>query len=238
MADQLKTLEKKLKVSFKDQELLRTALTHRSYLNENRDFHLPHNERLEFLGDAVLELIVTDHLYRTYDKPEGELTSWRSALVRGEKLAVLSERLGIGKALLMSKGEEKSGGRDRPALLANAFEAITGAMYLDQGYDVTKEFVDRTVISELEQIIKDESHRDAKSKLQEVSQDAVGLTPKYRLREEAGPDHDKRFTVAVVVGDNELGTGQGSSKQQAEQQAAEKALKGEPKKKLQQQTKK
>lgn len=232
MADQLKTLEKKLGTKFKDEELLRTALTHRSYLNENRDFHLPHNERLEFLGDAVLELIVTDHLYNTYDNPEGDLTSWRSALVRGEKLAVLSERLGIGKALLMSKGEEKSGGRDRAGLLANAFEAVTGAMYLDQGYDVTKEFVHKTVVAELPKIIKNELHRDAKSKLQEVTQEAVGLTPRYKVREETGPDHDKRFTVAVVVNDNELGTGQGSSKQQAEQRAAETALKGEPKKKL------
>lgn len=233
MADQLKALEKKLGVRFSDPALLKTALTHRSYLNENRDFELPHNERLEFLGDAVLELIVTDHLYREYDKPEGELTSWRSALVRGEKLCVLADRLGIGKVLLMSKGEEKSGGRDRPALLANAFEAVTGAMYLDQGYDATKEFVHRTVIAELPKIIQDESHRDAKSKLQEVTQEAVGQTPRYRVREETGPDHDKRFTVAVVVGDNELGIGHGSSKQQAEQQAAEQALKGEPKQILQ-----
>lgn len=238
MADQLKTLEKKIGVKFKDEELLRTALTHRSYLNENRDFHLPHNERLEFLGDAVLELIVTDHLYNIYDNPEGDLTSWRSALVRGEKLAVLSERLGIGKALLMSKGEEKSGGRDRAGLLANAFEAVTGAMYLDQGYDVTKEFVHKTVVAELPKIIKNELHRDAKSKLQEVTQEAVGLTPRYKVREETGPDHDKRFTVAVVVEDNELGTGQGSSKQQAEQRAAETALKGEPKKILQKAIKK
>ncbi len=232
MPDITKKLSKKLGVPFEDQDLLTQALVHRSYLNENRDFKLPHNERLEFLGDAVLELVVTDHLYRTYENPEGDLTSWRSAVVRGEKLAVLAERLDVGAALLMSRGEEKSGGRTRPMLLANAFEAIVGAMYLDQGYDVTKEFIHRTVIAELPKIIKRNLDRDAKSRLQEVAQEAVGLTPKYRVREETGPDHDKRFTVAVLVGDNELGTGDGSSKQQAEQRAAEAALKGNPKQKL------
>lgn len=234
MPDTPKKLEKKLGVTFADKDLLTQAVVHRSYLNENRDFALPHNERLEFLGDAVLELVVTDHLYRTYENPEGDLTSWRSAVVRGEKLAVLADRLGVGGALLMSRGEEKSGGRTRPMLLANAFEAIVGAMYLDQGYDVTKEFIDRTVIAELPKIIKQNLDRDAKSKLQEVAQEAVGLTPKYRVREESGPDHDKRFTVAVLVGDNELGIGSGSSKQQAEQRAAEQAFKGDPKAKLRQ----
>jgi ribonuclease-3 len=228
-----KKLEKKLGVTFADKDLLTQALVHRSYLNENRSFALPHNERLEFLGDAVLELVVTDHLYRTYENPEGDLTSWRSAVVRGEKLAVLSERLDVGQALLMSRGEEKSGGRTRQALLANAFEAIVGAMYLDQGYDVTKDFIHRTVISELPEIIDQNLDRDAKSKLQEVAQEAVGLTPRYKVVEETGPDHDKRFTVTVSVGDNELGSGSGSSKQQAEQQAAEQALKRDPKKKLQ-----
>lgn len=232
MSETTKKLAKQLGVSFADQDLLTQALVHRSYLNENRDFALPHNERLEFLGDAVLELVVTDHLYRTYDNPEGDLTSWRSAVVRGEKLAVLAERLGVGAALLMSRGEEKSGGRTRPMLLANAFEAIVGAIYLDQGYDAAKGFIHRTVIAELPKIIKRNLDRDAKSRLQEVAQEAVGRTPRYRVREESGPDHDKRFTVAVLVGDNELGTGHGSSKQQAEQRAAETALKGNPKAKL------
>ncbi len=227
-----KKLEKKLGVTFADKDLLTQALVHRSYLNENRDFGLPHNERLEFLGDAVLELVVTDHLYRTYENPEGDLTSWRSAVVRGEKLAVLAERLGVGQALLMSRGEEKSGGRTRSALLANAFEAIVGAMYLDQGYDVAKEFIHRTVVAELPEIITQNLDRDAKSRLQEVAQETVGLTPRYKVLEETGPDHDKRFTVAVSVGDNELGTGSGSSKQQAEQGAAEQALEGDVKKKL------
>lgn len=227
-----KKLETQLGVTFADKDLLTQALVHRSYLNENRSFNLPHNERLEFLGDAVLELAVTDHLYRTYENPEGDLTSWRSAVVRGEKLAVLAERLGVGDALLMSRGEEKSGGRTRSALLANAFEAIVGAMYLDQGYDVAQEFIHRTVIAELPEIIKQNLDRDAKSKLQEVAQETVGLTPRYRVIEESGPDHDKRFTVAVSVGDNELGTGSGSSKQQAEQGAAEQALQGDVKKKL------
>jgi ribonuclease-3 len=230
--DATKKLAKKLGVTFADKDLLTQALVHRSYLNENRDFRLPHNERLEFLGDAVLELVVTDHLYRTYENPEGDLTSWRSAVVRGEKLAVLADRLGVGGVLLMSRGEEKSGGRTRPMLLANAFEAIVGAMYLDQGYDVTKEFIHRTVVAELPKIITQNLDRDAKSLLQEVAQEAVGLTPRYKVTEETGPDHDKHFTVAVSVGDNELGVGSGSSKQQAEQGAAEQALKGNPKQKL------
>lgn len=217
-------LQKKLKVRFKDDQLLTQALVHRSYLNENRDFALPHNERLEFLGDAVLELIVTDHLYRTYPNPEGELTSWRSALVRGEMLATLAERLGVGQVLLMSRGEEKSGGRTRHVLLANALEALIGAIYLDQGYDAAKDFVHHTVIKELPAIIAGNKHRDPKSELQEIAQEKLGVTPRYEVRDTNGPDHDKVFTVAVLISDTAVAEGQGSSKQQAEQAAAEAAL--------------
>ncbi len=224
MPDSLAAVQKRLGVSFVDESLLRSALVHRSYLNENRDFGLPHNERLEFLGDAVLELVVTDHLYRTYDYPEGELTSLRSALVRGERLAIVATELGLGKALLMSRGEAKSGGRERSALLANAFEAVVGALYLDQGYDAAKRFIHAQVVTVLEEIIEQESHRDAKSQLQEIAQDRTGKTPRYRVLDEHGPDHAKHFTVAVNVGDNTVGEGKGTSKQQAERAAAEDAL--------------
>lgn len=227
MSDRLQDLQKRLEVSFKDQTLLQTALVHRSYLNENRDFKLPHNERLEFLGDAVLELIVTDHLYTTYPNPEGDLTSWRSALVRGDMLAVVSGELGIGEALQMSKGEEKSGGRERAQLLANACEAVIGAIYLDQGYDVTKDFVHRVLVPKLPEIIKEGSDRDPKSSLQEKAQEKRNQTPKYAVTSESGPDHDKRFTVEVRLGDTVVGTGHGTSKQTAQQEAARAALEGD-----------
>lgn len=226
MSDPLQTLQQNLGVTFSDQSLLRTALVHRSYLNENRSFSLPHNERLEFLGDAVLELIVTDHLYNTYDNPEGDLTSWRSALVRGDMLAVVAEELGVGDALMMSKGEEKSGGRNRSQLLANACEAIIGAVYLDQGYDTAKELVHRVIIPRLPEIIKEGSDRDPKSVLQEKAQEKFNQTPEYTVTSETGPDHDKRFTIDVKLGDNVVGTGKGTSKQQAQQEAAKAALKG------------
>lgn len=222
----LGTLQKALGLRFKDADLFRSSLVHRSYLNENRDFALPHNERLEFLGDAVLELVVTDHLYRTYDKPEGELTSLRSALVRTEHLAEVAGGLGLGQALLMSKGEEKSGGRERPALLANACEAVIGAIYLDQGYDAVSRFIHQRIISALEGIIEQESHRDPKSLLQEVAQEQFSKTPRYKVLEATGPDHAKSFTVAVRVGDNVVGEGKGDSKQEAERSAAEAALHG------------
>jgi len=220
----LPALAKKLGVIFDDPDLLRTALVHRSYLNEHRSFELPHNERLEFLGDAVLELVVTRHLYDGYPNPEGELTSWRSALVRGDMLGKLGAKLDLGEELLMSRGEAKSGGRKRPQLLANAFEAIIGAIYLDQGYDVAAAFIERLVLPELPSIIKGKLDRDAKSQLQEVAQRLHNVTPRYKLESSAGPDHAKHFTVGVYLGDNKLAEGDGASKQQAEQAAAEAAL--------------
>ena len=228
MADAVQKLQKRLEVEFKDLTLLRQALVHRSYLNENRDFELAHNERLEFLGDAVLELIVTDHLYRTYEEPEGELTSWRSALVRGEHLAVVARELDLGSALLMSRGEEKSGGRDREALLANAFEAVIGALYVDQGYEPAKEMVHRLLMPRLPKIIEQNLHRDAKSRLQEIVQEQHGVTPNYQVMASTGPDHEKRFTVGAFVGKKKISEGQGTSKQSAEQDAAQAALTGWP----------
>lgn len=218
-------LGKRLGVTFKNDKLLTQALVHRSYLNEHRDFELPHNERLEFLGDAVLELIVTEYLYAEYDNPEGELTSWRSALVRGDMLAVVAEKLKVGEALLMSRGEEKSGGRTRTILLANAFEAVIGAMYLDRGYDTTRDFVQKVLIPKLPQIIAKDLHRDAKSRLQELAQEQLGITPRYEVLDSSGPDHAKHFTIGVFVGDNKLAEGDGASKQQAEQAAAKTAVK-------------
>ena len=226
MADQLQSLQTRLGVTFTDLTVLRTALVHRSYLNENRSFDLPHNERLEYLGDAVLELIVTDHLYRTYDNPEGDLTSWRSALVRGDMLAVVAVELGLGQALMMSRGEEKSGGRERAQLLANACESVIGAIYLDQGYDAAKEFVHRVLLPKLPDIISEGSDRDPKSSLQEVAQEKYNQTPQYSVTSESGPDHDKRFTVEVKLGDTVIGSGKGTSKQTAQQDAADNALKG------------
>ena len=223
MSDKL-GLQKRLGVTFQDESLLTQALVHRSYLNEHRDFPLPHNERLEFLGDAVLELVVTDYLYRTHDKPEGELTSWRSALVRGEMIGQLAQELGLGDALLMSRGEEKSGGRERIVLLANAYEAIIGAIYLDQGYEAAAGFIHRNLLPHLPEIISKKLDRDAKSQLQERSQQRYNVTPRYEVAAAEGPDHAKNFTVKVFLGEEEFGTGVGSSKQQAEQAAAEAAL--------------
>lgn len=224
MVDAIKALENALGVRFKNRDLLSTALTHRSYLNEHRTHHLPHNERLEFLGDAVLELVITEHLYATYPNPEGELTSWRSAVVRGEMLAKIAGPLGVGEALFMSRGEEKSGGRSRQALLANAFEALLGALYLDQGYDAAKELIHRHVVVLLPKIIASKQDRDPKSGLQEEAQDKFGVTPRYEILTSSGPDHAKEFTVGVFIRDHQVGQGSGASKQQAEQAAAAAAL--------------
>ena len=202
-----------------------SALTHRSYLNENRSFHLPNNERLEFLGDAVLELVSTEYLYLNYPHPEGELTNFRSALVNYRMLSEIASRLGIEKFLQMSKGESKDVGRARQVILANAIEAVIGAIYLDQGYDVAKEFILREVIVELPGIINKGAYLDPKSKLQEIVQERFGITPVYTVQSESGPDHDKVFVVGVNLNDRQIGIGTGPSKQEAEVSAAENALK-------------
>lgn len=220
----IEDLEKKIKIKFKNLDLLRTAVTHRSYLNENRGYKLDHNERLEFLGDAVLELIVTDYLYLNYPNPEGELTNWRAALVNKDMLSGVSRQLGVENFLLMSRGEAKDVGRAREYLLANAFEAIIGAIYLDRGYDSAKKFISENILSRLEDVIKSKLYIDPKSNFQEEAQARVGVTPSYRVISESGPDHDKKFIVGVYLEDEEVAQGEGNSKQQAQREAARAAL--------------
>lgn len=223
----IESLEKKLGVKFNNLDVLRQAVTHRSYLNEHRSYELEHNERLEFLGDAVLELVVTEYLYKNYPNPEGEMTNWRAALVNGEMLAKISKILGVEKYLLMSRGEAKDTGRARQYLLANAFESIVGAIYIDQkkeGYLKCQEFITKNVISELSEIIENKLYMDPKSRFQEEAQDKDGITPAYRVVSQSGPDHDKKFVVGVYLDDEKIAEGEGQSKQEAQRKAAEKAL--------------
>ena len=223
----IESLAKKLGVKFNNPNLLKQALTHRSYLNENRGKKIEHNERLEFLGDAVLELVVTEYLYNNYSNQEGELTNWRAALVNGEMLAKISKDLGVEEFLLMSKGEAKDMGRARQYLLANAFEAIVGAIYLDQaelGFVKAKEFIEKNLLGRLTDIIEKELYVDPKSRFQERSQEEVGVTPSYQVLEESGPDHDKRFVVGLYLQDELVAKGVGPSKQEAQKEAATKAL--------------
>lgn len=217
--------EKKLGVTFNNIELLVTALTHRSYVNEHKRSTKEHNERLEFLGDAVLELVVTDYLFSNYEEPEGILTSWRAALVRTESIGAAGEKLGYGELLRLSRGEKQGSPRARQQIMANAFEAITGAIYLDQGYDAAQKFIAANILSKLDQILKSGSWRDPKSYLQEAAQRVDGHTPVYKVLEEEGPDHDKTFTLGVYVGPKLMGKGSGPSKQVAQQIAAKEALK-------------
>lgn len=210
---------------FDDEELLITAFTHRSYLNEHRKSVKVHNERMEFLGDAVLELAVTEYLYQNYDQPEGILTNWRSALVRTESLSEAAHILGFEPYLRLSRGEKGGSKRARDQIMANAFEAVIGAIYLDRGYESARKFVEANVLSKLEDIIATDTWRDAKSHLQELVQSTEGVTPNYKVMSEDGPDHDKTFTVGVFVGDTLRGQGLGPSKQAAQQEAAIEALK-------------
>jgi ribonuclease-3 len=217
--------EKILGATFKNKELLRTAFTHRSYLNENRKLRMEHNERLEFLGDAVLELIVTEFLFAKYPgKPEGELTAFRSALVNANILSGLAEKLGMNNYLLLSRGEAKDTGRARQIILANVFEAVIGAIFLDRGYAAARKFVERVLLPMTDDIVTNKQWLDAKSHFQEKAQDIVGITPSYKTLSEVGPDHDKKFTVGVYLGSEKVAEGEGQSKQEAEQAAAEKAL--------------
>jgi len=209
---------------FQDIQLIITALTHRSYVNEHKKSVSEHNERLEFLGDAVLELVVTDYLYHNYSEPEGVLTSWRAALVRTESIGAAGVELGYEPLIRMSRGEKQGSDRARQQILANTFEAVTGAIYLERGYDDAAAFINKYIISKLDAILQSGSWRDAKSHLQEVSQRIDNQTPQYRVMEEDGPDHDKIFTLGVYVGDKLMGQGSGPSKQVAQQQAAQAAL--------------
>jgi len=209
---------------FKNIDLLVTALTHRSYVNEHRKSVSEHNERLEFLGDAVLELVVTDFLFNTYSEQEGILTSWRASLVRTESIGEAGQKLGYEPLVRMSRGEKNGGERARLQILANAFEALIGAIYLERGYDDAAVFITKHITSKLDTILAEGSWRDPKSHLQEVMQKVDGVTPRYIVLEEVGPDHDKVFTLGVYAGDRLVSKGVGPSKQSAQQEAAKAAL--------------
>jgi len=218
-------LEKKLEVQFNDKDLLVQAFAHRSYLNENSDFKLDNNERLEFLGDAILEHVVTEHLFLEYpEKPEGELTNLRAALVNSKMLFKLAKELGFNDYLLLSAGEIKENGKARQYILANTFEAFIGSLYLDQGIGACAKFIKKHLLKELPVIIKENLFKDSKSKFQERAQERAGITPAYRVLEEKGPDHKKTFTVGVYLNDELIAEGKGLSKQEAESEAAKKAL--------------
>jgi len=218
-------IEKIVGIKFKNENLIQEALTHRSYLNENREVDISHNERLEFLGDAVLELVVTEHLFNNYNNPEGELTNWRAALVKGENLAEVAAELNIEQFLRMSKGESRDMGRARKYRLANMVEAIIGAMYLDQGYEPVKKFIYENIILKLESIIRDKTYLDAKSYFQQKAQEEMQTTPHYEVIKEWGPDHDKIFRVGVFIDKTKIAEGEGASKQDAQREAAANGLK-------------
>jgi len=217
-------LEKKIEIKFKDKNLLRQSLVHRSYLNEHKDFELDHNERLEFLGDAVLELVTTEFLYNNFANPEGELTNFRAALVNRKMLAIISTEIGLEEYLLMSKGEAKDTGRARQYIIANALEAIIGAIYLDQGYNKSKKFIENYFLCKMDDVLNDKLYQDAKSKFQEEAQEKVGVTPCYKVIKEWGPDHNKRFLIGIFLGEEKVAEGEGISKQAAQRNAAEKGL--------------
>lgn len=217
--------EKLIGIQFKDKSLLERVFIHRSYLNEHKSLKLEHNERLEFLGDAVLELSVTNFLYDNYNRPEGEMTNWRSALVKGESLSVESKRLGLDELIKTSRGEAKNAGKARDLILANAFEALIGAIYLDQGFEIVSKFILKNICYKIDDIVENQLYYDAKSRFQELSQEKYSVTPTYNTISEVGPDHSKTFTVGVYLGKNKIAEGSGSSKQRAQLDAATNALK-------------
>lgn len=217
--------ENKVNITFKDKGLLMQAFLHRSYLNENKGLKMTHNERLEFLGDAVLELVVTEYLYAKYPKkPEGDLTSYRAALVNTSTLSSVAGELSMNDYLLLSKGEAKDTGRARQYILANTFESFVGALYLDGGYEVAKNFIAQNLFPLTDEIVEKGLWQDAKSHFQEIAQEKENTTPQYKTVQEIGPDHAKNFIVGVYLGDMEIGKGEGKSKQEAEQAAAQNAL--------------
>jgi ribonuclease-3 len=219
-------LEKNIGITFLNKDLLTEALTHRSYLNEYPRWPLPHNERLEYLGDAVLELLVSEELFKKFPtEPEGQLTVFRAALVNYQILAKVAERIGMQKFILMSRGEKKDTGKAREVILANAMEALIGAIYLDQGFEKMRPFVHEFVMNNLDEVLENKSYKDAKSELQEIVQEKMKLTPTYRTLEEVGPAHKRIFTMGVYYGDKLIANGSGPSKQEAELEAAKNALK-------------
>lgn len=224
MKNEYSNLEKTIDIKFQNTDLYDNAFTHKSYINENRKNQKHDNERLEFLGDAVLELIVTEFLYLNYPDPEGVLTNWRSALVKKETLAEIARELELGQYLFLSKGENATGGREKDYILANTFEALLGAIYLDHGYPLSKKFVTEKLLVRLKKILEQGLHIDAKSHFQEIAQEKTSITPNYRLIKEAGPDHNKIFTMGVYLNEKLYGEGVGQNKQSAEQSAAKNAL--------------
>ena len=224
--EKIGNLEKIIDVKFKNIDLLKQALTHRSYLNEHPDFKIGHNERLEFLGDAVLEIIVTEFLFVNFpDKPEGELTNWRASLVNAKMLYQVASELGFEKYLMLSKGESRDrDSKARQYILANSVEAIIGAIYLDQGIEPAKRFIFKNIVKNLDDIVKRKAYVDPKSRFQEVSQEVCGITPSYKVLKEEGPDHAKKFTVGLFLDEELVAIGDGTSKQEAQTNAAEKGL--------------
>ena len=236
------TFETRIGYSFKNKRLIETAFTHRSYLNENRLPAMPampahaghagqagarreHNERAEFLGDAVLELVVTEFLFAKYpDKPEGDLTAYRAALVNTQSISDAATKLGMNEFLLLSRGEARDTGRARQIILANAFEALIGALYLDSGYESAKDFIGKQLFHKTDEVVEKRLWQDSKSRLQETAQGFLGVTPPYEVSNQSGPDHDKKFVVTARLGSERVATGEGKSKQEAEQDAAQKAL--------------
>jgi ribonuclease-3 len=218
-------LERQLGIQFKNKDLLTQAFIHRSYLNENPQIGLGNNERLEFLGDAVLELVVTEHLYTRYpSKPEGELTSWRAALVNTRMISSVASKIGFNDFLLLSRGESKEEGKSRQYILANTYEAFIGSLYLDLGYGKCRDFIHSSLIEELDEVVEKKLYKDAKSRFQEVAQEKMKITPSYRVLEEQGPDHNKHFVVGVYIGKELIARGGGTSKQEAEEETAKIAL--------------
>jgi ribonuclease III len=217
----LEQLEEIIGHQFTNQDLIKQALVHRSYLNENPDFALGHNERLEYLGDAVLELVVSEFLYRHYPNPEGDLTNWRASLVNAKSLSELAKELDLDQWLMLSRGEAKDkGSKARQNIHANAIEAIIGAVYLDGGYEPAKQFIEKKILTKLPNILEQQLYIDPKSKFQEMSQEVVGITPNYKVLKEWGPDHDKQFSVGIYLGDEQIAVGEGASKQEAQVAAA------------------
>lgn len=226
-ANNLIKLQKKLEVNFKDKNLLKQALVHRSYLNEHPEFKMGHNERLEFLGDAVLEIVVTEYLFLNFPEvPEGDLTNWRAALVNAKMLYEIANDLGVEKSLYLSKGEAKDKNKkSRHFILADAVEAIIGAIYLDQGMKASKNFILKNIVSKLDSILKNKLYLDPKSRFQEKAQEMRGITPYYKILDETGPDHAKIFTVGLYLDDDMIAKGKGLSKQEAQVEAATNGLK-------------
>lgn len=226
MANNYNELENIIGYDFKNKDLLTEALTHRSYLNENTKWPLPHNERLEYLGDAVLELVVTEALFKNYpDAAEGKMTVLRAALVNYQILAKIGGEIRLEEFILMSKGERGGSPKAKEVILANAMEALVGSLYLDGGIDNARKFIDRFILSHLKEVLETGSYRDAKSELQEMIQDKIKVTPSYKVLEETGPAHERQFKIGVYFGNDLIAEGRGASKQEAEVEAAKEALK-------------